>query len=326
MGTFRVVGVRLVTVLAFAPALVLAACAQTAQSTRSEPEKPAAAQEKPQGQQQQQADTQKPPAPKPLFATSPDGTRIAYEVTGEGPALMLVHGGGQTRRTWHQIGYVDRLAKQFRVITVDLRGAGDSDKPVAAGAYAVDKMTADLLAVADAAGAKRFHVWGFGHGGTIARYLAASHADRVASAVLVGMTMGPAVTGVLKDAITAMQAKWQPIIDKHLAGTLKVEELSSSDRAAWENDVAVNTLMLTALLEYPPLEPSEIKAPTLWIVGGDDSAAENAKGYEGKLEGASVTLKLIPSLNYSDSFVKFEQMLEEVEPFLKKHAAITTTL
>jgi pimeloyl-ACP methyl ester carboxylesterase len=51
------------------------------------------------------------------FATAEDGTRIAYDVTGQGPALMLLHGAGKTRRDWHKVGYVDRLKDDFTVIT-----------------------------------------------------------------------------------------------------------------------------------------------------------------------------------------------------------------
>lgn len=261
-------------------------------------------------------------APKHAIATSPDGTKIAYEVSGTGPALLLVHGGGQTRRTWDQLKYVDRLAKRFTVITMDLRGVGDSDKPTKPEFYAVDRLLADFVAVADAAGAKRFHVYGFGHGGTLARYLAAK-SDRVASAVLVGMTMGPAATGVFKTAIEAMRAKWQPVIEAHSAGTLDVKTLSASDRTAWESGIATNVLMLSALLDYPPLEPADIKVPTLWAVGSDDSAVENLKEYEPKLKGTQVQAKILSSVNYSDSFIKMEQVLDEIEPFWAKLAPTT---
>jgi pimeloyl-ACP methyl ester carboxylesterase len=256
-----------------------------------------------------------------MIATSADGTKIAYEVTGSGPALMLVHGGGQTRRSWNQLGYVERLAKRFTVITVDMRGTGDSDKPTTADAYALDRVLGDLVAVADAAGAKRFNVWGFGHGGTIARYLAA-RSDRVNSAVLVGMTMGPAATGVFKTAIEAMRAKWQPVIAAHTAGKLDVKTLSTSDRTAWEAGIASNVLSLGALIDYPPLEPGDIKVPTLWAVGADDSAMENVKEYEAKLKGTQVTLKVLSSVNYSDSFIKLDQVMTDIEPFLAK---VTTT-
>jgi len=63
------------------------------------------------------------------FAISPDQTRIAYDITGAGPAILLVHGGGGSRHDWHTGGYVQRLQDEFQVICVDLRGHGESDKP-----------------------------------------------------------------------------------------------------------------------------------------------------------------------------------------------------
>ena len=69
------------------------------------------------------------------FATSSDGARIAYDVTGSGPAVMLLHGGGQTRRPWHDAGYVERLAQEFTVITLDLRANGESDRPTQPSKY-----------------------------------------------------------------------------------------------------------------------------------------------------------------------------------------------
>jgi pimeloyl-ACP methyl ester carboxylesterase len=263
------------------------------------------------------------PAPKVPMATSKDGTRIAYEVTGTGPALLLVPGGGQTRGSWKDRGYVDRLAKSFTVITLDLRGTGDSDKPAKPGAYALDTMLADLLAVADAAKAPRFHLWGYGHGGAIGRYLAA-RSDRVISAVIAGTTMGPPVEGVVREAILGMRAKWMPVIEAQAAGTLDKSTLSPGDLVALDGGVAVTTLMLGAIVDYPVLEPSEIKAPTLWLIGAaDTSAMENVKAYEPKLKGTAVTLKLLDGLSYSDSFSRVDAAMAAAEPFLKQAAPAT---
>jgi pimeloyl-ACP methyl ester carboxylesterase len=296
-------------------ALAVASCAQTTSQTATAgaaaTEKPAAA-----APGDAAADA-KPAAPTHKTATAADGTKIAFEVAGQGPTLILVHGGGQTRRSWNQIGYVDRLSKQFTVVTMDLRGSGDSDKPTAKNSYDLDHMIGDIVAVADAAGAKRFHVWGFGHGGTIARYLPA-RSDRVDSAILVGMTMGPAVTGVFKSAIEAMRAKWQPVIEAQAAGTLDLKTMSASDRNAWEAGIGPNVMLLTAMVDYPALEPTEIKVPTMWAVGSDDSAVENLKEYEPKLKGTQVTGRILTSVNYSDSFTKVDQIMEELGGFLKK--------
>jgi pimeloyl-ACP methyl ester carboxylesterase len=316
---------RLTAAAALLIAFSVAGCAQATRTTSAtqpvpptaqDPQKPA-----PQGAAAptaaQTAASGAPAAIKPLIATSPDGTKIAYEKTGTGPALMLVHGGGQTRRSWNDIGYVERLSKSFTVITVDVRGNGNSDRPTTAADYALDKVLADLLAVADAASAPRFHLWGFGHGASIGRHLAAQ-SDRVISAVLVGMDMGPTLSGAVKDAILGMRAKWQPLLDAQKAGTLDLKQFSYGDREAWNNGVAISAVALGALAEYPPLEPAAIQVPTLWLVGAaDTSAMENAKQYQGKLAGTKVTFKELSGLSYSDSFAKADPVLAEVEPFLK---------
>jgi pimeloyl-ACP methyl ester carboxylesterase len=258
--------------------------------------------------------------------TSADGTRIAFDVTGAGPAIILLHGGGQTRTAWHEAGYVERLAKQYTVIAADLRGHGNSAAPDAADAYAVDRLIEDVVAVADASGAKTFHVIGFDHGANIARYLAA-RSDRVQSSVLVSGSMGPAVTGLAAKVLVELRKKWLPILDAKRAGTLDVNTLPPADRAALDRGVAATVLSIGALVDYPPLEPGDIKAPTLWLVGAQDATTlENVKAYEGKLGQTQVTLQQIGSGGYSDTFFRIDAVLALVEPFLARIGKMELTL
>src|SRR5215470_16757894 len=128
------------------------------------------------------------------FADSSDGTKIAFDVSGEGAALILLHGGFvHTRRSWHDTGYVNRLATDFRVIAVDLRGHGESNAPTNADSYTTSLLVADILAVADACRADRFSVWGYSLGATLALYVA-SMTDRVRRAVIAGSYFGPLFT------------------------------------------------------------------------------------------------------------------------------------
>ncbi len=99
------------------------------------------------------------------FALSPDGIRIAYEIVGQGPAIMLLHGGGGSRQEWHAEGYIQRLQDKFTLIAVDMRGHGESDKPVDPLFYTPEKMGQDFLAVADACRIDRFILWGYSLGG-----------------------------------------------------------------------------------------------------------------------------------------------------------------
>lgn len=76
--------------------------------------------------------------------TSTDGTRIAYESFGDGPPLVLLHGGSATRHSWNALR--PHLAEDFTLVVPDRRGrgeSGDSDE------YDLDREVADLRAVAD---------------------------------------------------------------------------------------------------------------------------------------------------------------------------------
>lgn len=253
------------------------------------------------------------------FAVSADGTRIAYEVRGEGPALMLLHGAGQTRSEWDTIGYATPLAERFTVIMVDGRGFGDSGKPVDAASYTVDRQLEDLIAVADAAGVDRFALWGYGRGAIIGRYLAA-RSERVQAMVYVGVPFGPALSETLAIAAKGLGAKWQPIFDAKNAGTLGERRLTDSDRETLDRGtLEVMVALQTAMLDYPPVEPGELKAPTLWLVGtADEESLTSAKEHEGKLEGTSVTLVQVSGANYSEMFTRVNTMLEHGAAFLTK--------
>ena len=136
--------------------------------------------------------------PATQFAKSTDGTRIAYDVTGSGPVVILLHGGGMTRRSWHEAGYVARLAKEFTVVTLDIRGNGESDKPATIEAFAPARLNQDVLAVANAVKAERFAIWGFSYGANVGRYLAAV-SDRVRGMVYIGIQFGPGAEGMFRE-------------------------------------------------------------------------------------------------------------------------------
>jgi pimeloyl-ACP methyl ester carboxylesterase len=99
------------------------------------------------------------------FVTSADGTRIAYERSGGGPALVLVDGALCQRAMGPARGLAKELAGRFTVYAYDRRGRGDSG--AGASPYEVAREVEDLRAVIDAAG-DRAHVFGASSGGALA--------------------------------------------------------------------------------------------------------------------------------------------------------------
>ncbi len=114
------------------------------------------------------------------------GVRISYDAVGEGRPLMLLHGWCCDRSWWTEPGYVDELMSDHRLVNVDIRGSGASDKPHEAVDYTVDALTGDVFAVADAEGLDRFAIWGQSYGGRIAWMTAAAAPERVPAIVASG--------------------------------------------------------------------------------------------------------------------------------------------
>ncbi|GAA0956027.1 hypothetical protein GCM10009554_64870 [Kribbella koreensis] len=83
------------------------------------------------------------------YVTSADGTRIAVYEYGEptAPVLIAVHGYPDNATLWEPVAL--RLAEHFRVITYDVRGAGESDQPRQRAAYRLERLEEDFTAVLD---------------------------------------------------------------------------------------------------------------------------------------------------------------------------------
>jgi pimeloyl-ACP methyl ester carboxylesterase len=122
-----------------------------------------------------------------MSEVSDHGVRVSYDVVGEGRRLVPLHGWCCDRSWWTEPGYVDELRTDHRLINVDLRGHGASDKPHEPAAYTSDALTGDVFAVADAEGLDRFAIWGQSYGGWIAWMTAAAAPERVPAIVSSGL-------------------------------------------------------------------------------------------------------------------------------------------
>lgn len=110
------------------------------------------------------------------------GGRIAVEVSGTGPALILLHGWTLDRRMW--AAQHGALSSRFQMVTLDRRGFGQSTAPFAP-AHEGD----DIVRIADALGLDGLALIGMSQAGSAAILCARQHRDRVAALVLQGISL-----------------------------------------------------------------------------------------------------------------------------------------
>lgn len=111
---------------------------------------------------------------------------VYYESFGQGEPLLLIHGLGSSVRDWEN--QVPFFAKRYRVVTPDLRGHGDSDKPP--GPYSIPIFAGDIAKLIRSLDIAPVHVVGLSLGGFVAFQLAVDHPDLVRSLIVVNSAPG----------------------------------------------------------------------------------------------------------------------------------------
>jgi pimeloyl-ACP methyl ester carboxylesterase len=207
-----------------------------------------------------------------------DGVRIAYDVTGSGPPLVLLHAGIVDRRMWDEV--VLLLRDAATIIRFDARGFGESSRPPD-GEFA---RWHDLFAVMDAAGVERAHLVGVSQGAETALDATITAPERVDHLLLCGAGMRG------WDWREELNARWQAEVDAWERGDLDgcaeesmvtwfdgpkrlaIEVDPAIRRKAWEMQrlaIDLENDDAKATAPDPPAAErlSEVRAPTMVAVG-----------------------------------------------------------
>jgi len=240
---------------------------------------------------------------KPINVKTPDGLTISAQEWGNpaGPEILFIHGFSQSHLSWMRQVEGD-LAKEFRIVTYDLRGHGNSDKPLDPARYRDSKAWGDeVQAVIDTAGLKRPVLVGWSYAGrVISDYLATHGAGQIAGINFVDapIKVDPALIGdnlknlplmASEDLATNIQAT-----RTFLHGCF-AKQPSADD---YETMLAFNMMVLPkvrAALGGRPLDATEmmskLKLPVLVSHGAEDRNA--------KLGAGQYTASVIPGAKLS---------------------------
>ncbi len=185
-----------------------------------------------------------------------DGYSIFFRVTGSGTPLILVHGwGADSDNNWVETGWVDFLNPYRKIISIDIRGHGKSDKPYTQNAYGYAAMSADVLAVMNALEIEKSDFMGYSMGAFIGAHLLGHHPQRFSSMVLGGIgdeTESSAAQGIV--IAQALRAKDTTKIDDAYGHAIRAYVEANPD-----NDL--QSLAYSALEMWPEGYPRKIAGP-----------------------------------------------------------------
>lgn len=207
------------------------------------------------------------------------GVQLAFDDAGSGPAVVLLHGFPFNRSMWRE--QTDGLRNQFRVVTPDLRGHGESE--VTAGTATMETMARDIAALLDHLEITRAIIGGLSMGGYVTLALARLFTERVQALVLAD-TRAQADTEEAKrnrfvQAEQVLKEGMQPIVDGMLPKLVTAETTAMrKDVVDRVREMMLNTppeggaAALRGMAERQDQREflSQIHVPTLILVGRDD--------------------------------------------------------
>ncbi|BDZ65330.1 alpha/beta fold hydrolase [Agromyces mangrovi Wang et al. 2018] len=215
--------------------------------------------------------------PEPQYVMSVNGRRLATYLWGpeDGPVVLCVHGfASSCRDNWVSTGWVRDLTRAgFRVLGVDQRGHGASDKPYEYRAYDMDRLVEDLDTVLDTYLLDSVLYVGYSLGARVGWQFAVAHPERVERAVLGGIPDGRPLARLQIEQARAYAESGTPVEDKvtHNYVTL-AERVPGNDLRAL---VALAEGMRHGQADPDPDDPPQ--QPILFATGSEDAILERSR-------------------------------------------------
>ncbi len=221
-----------------------------------------------------------------------NGVKIHYEVEGQGPPIILQHGVAGIGETWRSFGYVKDLSKDYKLILVDARGHGLSDKPHDKEAYRAEIMAADYTKILDDLKIPTAYYFGYSMGGRIGFGCIARYNLSHFNAIIIGGASPFAATETDKQAnlkrIADIKARgMQALVDFFEGREGPMPPVRKAQML--NNDVtAITTMMQTSQFEWPPATDvlPKINVPVLLFAGSLDPVHPNTQKAAEQIHGA----------------------------------------
>ena len=247
--------------------------------------------------------------------------RIRYEIEGDGPPIVLVHGFSDSLEDWREAGYAEALGADFRLVMLDCLGHGGSDKLRAPEAYSMARRADDVLAVMDAAGVETAAYWGYSMGARIGFGVAERAPERVSAMILAGIDRFGTHPSSFRRRIRYLSAGILPYLEGlearigRMTPESKRERFLANDHLAL---IAASVGLRDGYGGYGELIP-RMAMPCLVYDGDKDAFHDGARELAEMLPNADFA-SLIGE-GHGGTFARSDLALPLVRDFLRKTAA-----
>jgi len=255
-----------------------------------------------------------------------NGINIAYRVQGEGPPLVLVMGYRLNSIAWPD-AFIEALARQFTVLTLDNRGTGLSDKPVEG--YAIENMARDLYELLDELEIFRIHLLGYSMGGT--QEFVRQFPERVSSLILCATMCGgpratyakPSIVSVMRDLDglspeEAARRIWKVTYSRgYLERHPEIAEAQMRREIALPTPLHAADLQFQAFAEFDGSKAlANIRCPTLVLTGDLDEliSSQNSRMMAKLIPGAKLTV--IPGRGHRVMWEASDECASSISQFI----------
>ncbi len=248
--------------------------------------------------------------------------RIRYEVQGKGPPLVLHHGFSSNLEVWLAAGYARALKTDYRLILIDARGHGASDKPHDPEAYRLETFAGDVVAVLDELGIAKAHYWGYSMGAVVGYEIIRRAPSRFCSFTLGGHTPYGPRTETEKQFLKLFADNVTMALEQGMEAYIGFIEKASrpippvARKSLLENDPWALIAMTKAGQEWPGIADilAEITIPCLIYAGEADPLYAGAK--EGATHIPTARFISLPGLDHFGALFASDLVLPHVKKFL----------
>jgi pimeloyl-ACP methyl ester carboxylesterase len=242
------------------------------------------------------------------------GVRIHYQVEGSGPPLVIQHGFTDSIQTWYELGYVDSLKRDNRLILVDARGHGASDKPHDPESYKPECNVADVVSVLTDLDIPRAHFFGHSMGAWIAFAMAQYAPDHVRAFIISGGNPNPSDHLSLNTGLEALQQQGVEAI----AAIWGVPLPPALRARLLTNDVQALIAVRTQRLISPGFAAILPRMTMPCLVFAGEAAPEYPANKEFVARMPNATFFSLPGLGHAEAFIRSDLVLPHVTEFLRK--------